>query len=322
MAQYSKLQKNEIHEISSKYELKVIDYEPIEEGEGNSSYLVRTNQKQYVLTVFEIEHIRVVNLSKLLRLLEEYEFPTTRIQKSANGDAITSFQGKPVLIKQYIAGQVIIDLDENMVGQVGAAIARLHKIPNPDYLPDQLAYGLQTFPTIMRKGIDLKYENWLAQRYEILTKEKPSGLPRGLIHGDVFYDNVLFEGKTFKALIDFEDACHYYKVFDLGMAVVGLCTEDFKVGLTKVHSLVGGYQNIRVLEEKEKEALQLFIEYAAIAMSSWRFWKYNIDAPTAEKSDKHWEMVKIAKAARAIPKAKFMNKVFAWTKNEGKLTPR
>ena len=123
MAQYSKLQENEIHEISSKYELKAIDFEPIEEGVGNSSYLVRTSQKQYVLTVFEIEHIRVVNLCRLLRLLEEYEFPTTRIQKLANGDVITSFQGKPILIKPYIAGQVIKDLDENMVSQVGTALA-------------------------------------------------------------------------------------------------------------------------------------------------------------------------------------------------------
>ena len=163
----------------------------------------------------------------------------------------------------------------------------------------------------MEKGINLEYEDWLAQRYKILKQKIPSGLPRGLIHGDVFYDNVLFDGKTFKALIDFEEACHYYKVFDLGMAVVGVCTEDLQVRLTKVRSLVDGYQNIRVLEEKEKESLQLFVEYAAIATSSWRFWKYNIDTPIAEKSDNHYEMANIAKEVRRIPKVKFMNTVFA-----------
>ena len=151
----------------------------------------------------------------------------------------------------------------------------------------------------------------MAQKYEILSNEIPPGLPRGLIHGDLFYGNVLFAGKTFKAIIDFEDACQYYQVFDLGMAAVGLCTEDFIVSMTKVRSLVGGYQKNKVLAEQEKEALQLFIEYAAIATSSWRFWKYNIDWPIAEKAGKHWEMVKIAKAVRAIPQAKFMNTVFA-----------
>jgi homoserine kinase type II len=138
----------------------------------------------------------------------------------------------------------------------------------------------------------------------------PSGLPRGLIHGDVFYDNVLFAGKKLKAIIDFEDACQYYKVFDLGMAVVGLCTSESKVELTRVRSLINGYQSGRMLDVVEKESLQLFIEYAAIATSSWRFWKYNIVAPHVGKSDKHWEMVNIAKDVSAIPKNTFMNTVF------------
>lgn len=311
MAQYSKLQESDIHEISSRYGLKVIDHAPIEEGAGNSSYLVRTTGKQYIFTVFEIEHFRVVNLCKLLRLLEEYEFPTTRVQKLVSGDAVTSFQGKPVLVKPYITGQMRKDLDENMVRQVGTALARLHKIPNPDYLPDQHTYGLETFPTVMERGIDPGYENWLANKYDFLLQKIPSQLPRGLIHGDVFYDNVLFEGETFKALIDFEDACHYLNVFDLGMASVGLCTKDSKVSLTKIRSLVNSYQQIRMLEEKEKEFLQLFVEYAAIATSSWRFWKYNIDTPIAEKSDIHYEMVNIAKDVMSVPEAEFMNTVFA-----------
>jgi homoserine kinase type II len=263
-----------------------------------------------MLTVFEIEYQRVDNLCKFLDLLKEYEFPTTRIIKLANGEAVTRFQGKPVVIKPYIAGRVVINLNKNKIGQVGEAMARLHKIPNPDYLPDQHAYGLETFPAILGKDVDPAYEHWLAKRYETLTKEMPSGLARGLIHGDVFFDNVLFEGQKFKALIDFEEACYYYKIFDLGMAVVGLCVEDSIVRMTKIRSLIDGYQNFSVLDEQEREALQLFIEYAAIATSSWRFWKYNIDMQIAEKSDKHYEMVKIANYVGAIPKAKFMKIVF------------
>jgi len=104
MAHYFKLKKNDIHEITCKYDLEVIAYNPIEGGAGNSSYFLRTNQKQYILTVFEINHSRVADLCKLLRLLEEYEFPTTRILKSANGDEVTSFKGIPIVIKPYIAG--------------------------------------------------------------------------------------------------------------------------------------------------------------------------------------------------------------------------
>ena len=120
---------------------------------------------------------------------------------------------------------VVEKLDEDMICQVGAAMASLHEIQSPDYLPGQHAYGLETFLRVMDKGINLEYENWLGQRYDFLMGTIPSGLPRGFIHGDVFYDNVLFDGKKFKALIDFEEACQYYKVFDLGMAVVVLFTE-------------------------------------------------------------------------------------------------
>ena len=311
MTQYSKIQEKDILEILRKYNLTQIGYESIEESTGNTNYLVRTAQNQYVLTIFETEHIRAANLSRLLYLLEELDFTTTRIQKLANGDAITSYQGKPVLLKPYIVGQVVENMDENMVSQVGAIMASLHEIPNPHYLSSQHAYGLETFPRVMDKGINLEYENWLVQRYDFLMKTIPSGLPRGLIHGDVFYDNVLFDRKKFKAIIDFEEACQYYKVFDLGMAIVGLCTEESKVRLPKVRSLVNGYQKIRVLEGAEKEILKLFVEYAAIATSSWRFWKYNIDTPIAELSDKHREMVNIAKDASAIPNEKFMNAVFS-----------
>ncbi len=215
------------------------------------------------------------------------------------------------MLKPFIVGQVIQNLDENMENQVGAAMARLHQIPAPEYLPNRHTYGLETFPRIIGQGINLEYENWLAQKYDYFLKTIPAGLPCGLIHGDLFYDNILFEGKKFKAIIDFEDGCRYYHVFDLGMAIVGLCTENAKIILPKVRALIKGYQNIRKLGKAEIEALPLFIEYAATATSSWRFWKYNIDTPTVEKSNKYWEMVRIAKDARTILSEEFIYALFS-----------
>ena len=170
MTQYLKLQEKDIREILGKYNLKPIDYKSIEQGVGNTNYLVRTEHNHYILTIFEIEHIRVRNLSRLLYLLEKYEFPTTRIRKLANGDVLTRHQGKPTLLKPYIVGLVVKKLDEDMFSQVGAAMASLHEIPSPDYLPDQHPYGLETFPRVMDKGINLEYENWLSQRYDFLMK--------------------------------------------------------------------------------------------------------------------------------------------------------
>jgi hypothetical protein len=67
----------------------------------------------------------------------------------------------------------------------------------------------------------------------------------------------------------------------------------------------------RILEEREKETLQLFVEYAATTISCWRFWKYNIESPSVEKADKHWQMVRCAQEIDKIPKARFMQAIFS-----------
>ena len=219
-------------------------------------------------------------------------------------------RGKPVMLKAYVDGQVYQDLDKTMLHQLGAAMARLHQIPVPDFLSDRQPYGLQKVSSIQGQGIDTEYEDWVARRLPHLEQQKPRELPRGLVHGDIFYDNALFEGKVLTAIIDFEDTLRYDKVFDLGMGIVGLCSRSSAVVLEKAQALVQGYQQVRVLEEGEKKALQLFVEYAATAVSCWRFWKYHIDTQNAEKSDWHWQMAHSAQRISGVPRSRFLEVIF------------
>lgn len=310
MSRHTPFQQRDIHEIAGTYALTVVSFEPIEGG-ANPSYVLHTQQGDYVLTVFEEKSwTEVVQIGHLLLLLADYEFPTTRLRAPTKGGLATRYRDKPVMVKQYIAGHVFKDLNKTMVSQVGVAMARLHQVPAPDFLPDKHAYGLHVFSRVIDRNINPAYESWLANQLAYLARSLPCDLPRGLIHGDVFYDNVLFEGRELRALIDFEEACHYYKGFDLGMAIVGLCAEGTTIALDKARALVHGYQQVQSLEETEKEALQLFVEYAATATSYWRFWKYHIDTPTAQKANKHWQMVRLAEAVGAIAKARFLEAIF------------
>ncbi len=311
MARYIQLQENDIQEIARNYNLAVAGFAPIEGGAGNSSTLLKAQQGDYVLTVFDEKTLAdVVNLGQLLLLLAAYEFPATRLLAPTQGNIAIVYKGKPVLVKAYIPGQVCADLDETMLLQAGAAMARLHQIPAPDFLPYNHSYGRQLFATAVGRDIDPDYESWLAERDAYLNQHIPPELPIGLIHGDLFYDNVLFERKNLKAIIDFEEACHYYKGFDIGMGILGLCAEGTTIALAKAQALVAGYQQVRLLEESEKETLQLFVEYAAVATSYWRFWKYHIHTPLVEKADKHWQMVRLAQGINAIPQKKFLEAVF------------
>ena len=280
-------------------------------GSTNSSYEIETQRGRFVLTLFEERTPdRVIELGQLLLLLEQQRFPTTRLVRPNDGGIATRYQGKPIMLKVYVAGQVCEKLDRSMLHQVGTAMAKLHQVPVPDFLTNRWPYGSQEFAVIQSQNIDTKYTRWITRRLPYLEKQRPQGLPGGLVHGDVFYDNVLFENKKLAAIIDFEDALCHDMVFDLGMGIVGLCRDETKVVLEKAQALVQGYQQIRKLQERERNALQWYVEYAATTTSCWRFWKNHIAEPDATKFDKHWPMVHTAEELRGISESIFLSTIF------------
>ena len=305
MAPYTNLQVSDIHKIAGKFDLNVIGYEPIEQGLGNSNFLINTGKGKHILTVFEIEPLRVTQICRILLLLEMHDFPAPRLQFTSTGKMKTKFQEKSVLIKRYIPGKVLEDLNEGQVAQIGTALAKLHEIPAPNYLPDKHAYLEETYPQVMEQEIDRVYKQWVKKRHQNIVANLHPKLPVGIVHGDLFCDNVLFEGEKFKAILDFEEVSRNYKVLDLGMAIVGICTDDTEIVTNKAKALVAGYQKIRRLEVTEIDSLQDFVEWAAILTSIWRFWKYNIDMPDIEEERKHTQMIDIAKNIRTISKDKF-----------------
>jgi homoserine kinase type II len=311
MAKYTQLEQNDIQNIADHYNLTIITFESIEGGAGNSSYLLDTVQGKYVLTVCDDKVLsEIVKLGQLLLLLQAHNFSTTRILSAKNGDIVTVYRDKPIMLKVYIDGQIYENLAKAMLSKVGVEMAKLHQITAPDYLPNEHSYGRQVFSTIIGRNINPDYESWLKKQFEYFEENIPFNLPRSLIHGDIFYDNVLFENNNFKAIIDFEEACYYYKGFDLGMAIVGLCTENTTIALNKAQALVAGYQQVQKLDPIEKETLQTFVRYAATATSYWRFWKYNIDLPSIDKANKHWQMMQIAKNISRISKTRFWTDIF------------
>lgn len=321
MATYTQLNKQDIQSLADNYDLRVIKFLPIDGGSGNSSYILKTEKLSYVLTVCDDKKIdEVFKMGQLLLLLETHNIPCNRLILPVNSEILTTFttadRVKPVMLKNYIEGQVIKQLDETMLFEVGRQAAQLNQISPPDYLPTNHSYGRQFFSRAIGLNIDTKYESWLSEEIDYLEQNISENLPRGLIHGDLFYDNLLFDPSSsmpggFKAIIDFEDACHYHLIFELGMGILGTCINDITVNLDKACSLVNGYEKIRPLIKIEKESLQLFVRYAAVATSYWRFNKYNIEEPSEHKANHHLQMMNIAKSVSEIPKTHFFRTIFS-----------
>ena len=313
MAIYTQLSESDLHQIIADFGVSdVLSFSPMEGGYSNTSHTVTAKTNKFVLTVLEEKNEEQAHqLAALLQWFNQQGFSTTKIQTTRSGELLSRYNQKPVILKHWITGVVIEDFSAGNLNDIGVALAQLHLVPVPDFLPREHAYGVHTFSDVVGKAIDVPYENWLQEKIQTIEKEQPQNLPAGVIHGDLFHDNILFEEGQLKAIIDFEEACFYYYIFDIGMSLVGICRAQNKINLSKAKSLVEGYEKIRPLEEREKESLQFFIEYAAIATSRWRFWKFNIDAPTERYKNRHWEMVKIADFVRSIPAKQFIQTIFS-----------
>lgn len=320
MATYTKLSPQIIQSIADEYDLKIVESYSLKGGSGNSSFVLRDNHSSYVLTVCDDKNLKEISkMGELLLFLESHNLPCSRLVLTSNNDRMSTLKIsnkiKPVMLKRHIEGHVIKELDETMLFQIGSEVARLNKIPSPDYLPISHPYGLELFSSVIGLNIDIEYESWLSKEMIYLKRHIISGLPKGLIHGDLFYDNILFTSSSnnsiaFKAFIDFEEACNYYLVFELGMGILGCCIKSNTIDLDKARAFVRGYQRERPLADQEKENLQLFIQYAAVALSYWRFNKYNIKEPNESVASQHWEMVEVAKNISEVSDMHFLNSIF------------
>ena len=201
MAPYTQLNQQDIQSLANNYDLKIVEFSSLDGGNGNSSYILKTQQASYVLTVCDNKEFdEVFNLGQLLLLLEAHNVPCNRLISTVNREILTTFTNdagviKPVMLKDYIEGQVIEQLDETILLEVGRQAARLNQIPSPDYLPTSHPYGRQLFPRVVGLNIDAKYESWLTEEVDYLEQHIAANLPRGLIHGDFNEFNFIISEK-------------------------------------------------------------------------------------------------------------------------------
>jgi homoserine kinase type II len=184
-------------------------------------------------------------------------------------------------------------------------MARLHEIPAPSYLPQSFPYGRSHFAEVTDSNLRHAYIDWLSEKTRYLHKNIPQHLPMALIHGDVFFDNVIVKGDQLMAIIDFEEACHYYRGFDLGMAIVGVCRDRQGISFKQAGQLIRGYQKKAALESIERESLKAFTIYAAVATSFWRFRQYHLRRPEPRLYEKHVEMQILADTISKYPESQF-----------------
>ncbi len=208
-------------------------------------------------------------------------------------------------MKRYLDGDITANLTGDLLVQLGEEMARLHKIPAPSYLPKSFPYGRRYFPEVINSNLGHAYIDWLSEKKSYLQKRIPRYLPMALIHGDVFFDNMIVQGDQLIAIIDFEEACHYSRGFDLGMVIVGACRDRQEISFEKAGRLIQGYQKETTLQSIERDTLKAFALYAAVATSFWRFRQYHLLRPEPRLYDEHIDMQTLANTISEYPTSRF-----------------
>lgn len=296
MADLTILSKEDIQSIIDNYDLgNLKSAMPLSGGQANSSYRLLTSRGSFILSVCDEKSTEEIDtLTRVLDYLVANRFPTTCLVRPVSGHSFTDFNKKPVYIKQFIDGSVIKEPDRFMLEQVGNTIARLHELTVPEYIPQVFAYGVENFEDALIADISHPFKKWIRDKADMLKSELDLTMARGFIHGDIFWDNLLFNEGKLTAVLDFEEACHYFLLYDLGMAAVGCCSVEGRFNVEKIAWLLQGYQNRCSLTGPEKAQFIPFMVYAATATAFWRFRQYNLRHPNLSLADSYKEMASLA----------------------------
>ncbi len=307
MVLYAQLDKSAVESLARRFGIDDITaFSVMDGGRENTSYCIETSSGKYVLTLCDQKSLKqATNLANLLVYLTDHGIRTSRVVAPPKEPIVLLHDEKPVMLKRYVDGDITANLTGNLLVQLGEEMARLHKIPAPAYLPQLFPYGRSYFPEVIDSNLDHAYIGWLSEKNSYLEKRIPQHLPMALIHGDVFFDNMIVQGDQLMAIIDFEEACHYYRSFDLGMVIVGACRDRQDISFEKAGQFIRGYQKETTLQSIERDTLKAFAVYAAVATSFWRFRQYHLLRPEPQLYDEHVEMQTLADTISEYPDSSF-----------------
>ena len=292
---YTKLTNDSLQQILEQFDIApIVEWAILEGGSANTNHILKTTYQKYVLTICESKTFEATtSLVNLLKHLETHGFRTTKVVSNKLGQGISFFNNKPVILKEYIEGKVLNSHTDEVLKRIGQSIGQLHLIPVPNFLPKLDFFGQKLLPELKNK-VSHPFVDWLEGMDNYIKKNIKTDLPKALIHQDIFFNNIVIDDQNQPIIFDFEEATHYYRIYDIGMAIIGLCNEKGKVNFSKVDKLIEGYEQVITLQTDEKELLKLFICYAATYIASWRFRQFHVIAPTPSRQNTYLEMKEIA----------------------------
>jgi homoserine kinase type II len=274
MAVYTDVTDEALSAFLAAYDIgEVVSFKGIAEGVENSNFLLSTTKGHFILTLYE-KRVRADDLPFFVGLMEHLArrgVTCPQPVRDRTGSALGALAGRPAAIVTFLDGLWIRRPNVGHCGQLGLALAQMHLAGADFPLRRANALSVAGWPPLVRAaeaGADSvapHLRDEIEAELAFLETNWPTGLPSGVIHADLFNDNVFFLGERLSGLIDFYFACNDALAYDLAICLSAWCFEpDNSFNVSKGRALVSAYDQARRLNESEVAALPILARGAAL----------------------------------------------------------
>ena len=274
MAIYTKVDAHEAKSILKNFslgELKKI--QGIKKGIENTNYLLITTTGKFILTLFE-KRVKTKELPFFMNLmlsLNDRKILCPKPIKNKNKKILFQVKNRQAAICSFVRGKEKTNHTLSECQSIGKNIAKLHMVGKKIKLHRANNLSIKSW-IALNQSIKTKANKKIPNIYSFintllldLKKKWPSQLPTGIIHGDLFPDNIFFNKTKFAGFIDFYFSCSDFLIYDIAICINAMCFDKkIKFNKLKANALLKGYSSQRKISKKEFTALPQLLLGASI----------------------------------------------------------
>lgn len=291
MAVYTDVSFEELESFIAGYDIGApLTFKGIAEGVENSNYFLQTTKGSFILTLYE-KRVHKEDLPFFLGLLEHlaaHGISCPLPVRNAAGEQSAMLGGRPAALLTFLNGLSLRRPEAAHCAAAGAALAKMHDAGKDFGLRRPNALGHTGWSELVAACLPRADEveaglgKLIETAHDEITAAWPKGLPEGVIHADLFPDNVLFMNAEVSGLIDFYFACNDAYAYDLAVMLNAWCFEpDVAFNVTKSKSLIAAYRKQRDLSQAERDALPILAAGSALRFLLTRLYDWLNHDPTA-----------------------------------------
>lgn len=288
MAVYTEVSDAELEAFLAEYDIgSPVAFKGIAEGVENTNYVLTTDRGQYMVTLYE-RRVDPHDLPFFLGLMDHLAargINCPRPIHARDGNALRTLAGKPAAVTSFLQGMWPRRMTVHHCGAVGEALAGFH-LAGRDFAlerPNALSVaGWRPLFESSRRHIAPALDRELSSELEFFEVNWPTALPAGVIHADLFNDNVFFLHERLSGIIDFYFACNDFLSYDVAICLNAWCFEpDNAFNTTKARALLQTYDKVRPLGEDERRAMPILARGSALRFMLTRLYDWVHTPPDA-----------------------------------------